>query len=99
LVRWGIIGTGGIARAFAADLALTDSGTVAAASFTLIPRAGEPRRFENRHEGQGLRHGADEVARCLGEGRLESPLMPLDETVAIMETMDTVLAQASGPGR
>ncbi len=27
-------------------------------------------------------------------GELESPLMPLDETISIMETMDTVLAQA-----
>jgi hypothetical protein len=34
------------------------------------------------------------VARCLRGGLLESPLMPLDETVAIMETMDTVLADA-----
>jgi predicted dehydrogenase len=28
--RWGIMGTGGIAGAFAADLRLTDSGTVVA---------------------------------------------------------------------
>jgi hypothetical protein len=42
----------------------------------------------------GLRHEADEAARCLREGLLESPLMPLDETVSIMETMDAVLAQA-----
>ena len=30
----------------------------------------------------------------LAAGDLESPLMPLDETISIMETMDTVLAQA-----
>ena len=34
------------------------------------------------------------MARCLREGLLESPLMPLDESVQIMETMDAVLAQA-----
>ena len=39
-------------------------------------------------------HEADEVARCLREGLLESPLMPLDESVSIMETLDRVLAQA-----
>jgi predicted dehydrogenase len=65
-------------------------------SFTLAPRSGEPRRFALPHEGQGLRHEADEVARCLREGLLESPLMPLDESVAIMATMDAVLAQATG---
>jgi predicted dehydrogenase len=44
----------------------------------------------------GLRHEADEVARCLREGLLESPLMPLDESVSIMETMDEVAASAKG---
>jgi predicted dehydrogenase len=61
-------------------------------SFTLISRSGEQTRFDAPHEGRGLRHEADEVARCLREGLLESPLMPLDETVSIMETMDAVLA-------
>jgi predicted dehydrogenase len=61
---------------------------------TLVPRKGDPTRVESVHEGRGLRHQADEVARRLAGGELESPLMPLDETVSIMETMDTVLAQA-----
>ena len=63
-------------------------------SFTLIPRDGSPTRFTQPHRGRGLRHEADEVARCLRDGLLESPLMPLDETISIMETMDAVLAQA-----
>jgi predicted dehydrogenase len=62
------------------------------ASFTLIPRLGEPRRFEPAHSGNGLRHQADEVARCLDEGLPESPVMPLDETVSIMRTLDEVRA-------
>jgi hypothetical protein len=45
------------------------------------------------HEGWGLRHQADEFARCLSEGLLESPVMPLDESIAIMRTMDAVRAQ------
>jgi predicted dehydrogenase len=61
-------------------------------SFTLIPREGEPQRmFDPPAEG-GLRHEADEVARRIGAGELESPEMPLDETVAIMRTMDAVRA-------
>ena len=66
----------------------------APAAVTLIPRQGDPVRVESVHEGRGLRHQADEVARRLAAGDVESPLMPLDETISIMETMDTVLAQA-----
>ena len=70
----------------------------APSSFTLISRDGSADRFEPPHEGNGLHYEADEVARCLRAGLLESPLMPLDETIAIMETMDRVLAQAEiGP--
>jgi uncharacterized protein (TIGR00369 family) len=61
---------------------------------TLRPRKGDPIRVESVHEGGGLRHQADEVARRLAAGDVESPLMPLDETISIMETMDLVLAQA-----
>jgi predicted dehydrogenase len=64
------------------------------ADVALIPRIGDPTRVESVHEGRGLRHQADEVARRLSAGDLESPLMPLDETIAIMETMDAVRAQA-----
>ncbi len=71
-----------------------DSLFYAPSSFTLIPRDGGAARFEPPHEGNGLHYEADEVARCLRTGLLESPLMPLDESIAIMETMDTVVAQA-----
>jgi predicted dehydrogenase len=50
-------------------------------------------RFEMPHEGRGLRHQAAEVGRCLRAGELESPVMPLDETVAIMSTLDEVRRQ------
>ena len=63
---------------------------------TLRPRKGDPIRVESVQEGRGLCHQADEVARRLAAGDVESPLMPLDETISIMETMDLVLAQA-GP--
>ena len=61
---------------------------------TLLPREGDPVRVESVQEGRGLHHQADEVARRLDAGDVESSLMPLDETISIMETMDTVLTQA-----
>jgi len=64
------------------------------ANVTLLPRDGDPTPVESVHEGRGLRHQADEVARRLAAGDLESPLMPLDETISIMETMDAVRAHA-----
>jgi predicted dehydrogenase len=70
-----------------------DGPFYAPASFTLIPREGERSRFEYLDEGRGLRHQADEVARLLAAGETESALMPLDETVSIMTTMDRVLSR------
>ena len=43
--------------------------------------------------GKGLRFQAAEVARCLREGRPESEVMPLDESVSIMATLDEVRRQ------
>jgi predicted dehydrogenase len=67
-------------------------------SFDVSSRAGERTRFEAPHEGRGLWHEAEEVARCLREGLLESPFMPLDESVEIMQTMDAVLQGAVSAG-
>jgi predicted dehydrogenase len=39
-------------------------------------------------EGNGFDYEADEAARCLRSGLLESPVMPLDETAGVMRTMD-----------
>ena len=43
--------------------------------------------------GPGFQHEIREVHRCLREGLIESPLMPLDETLEIVRTMDTCRAQ------
>lgn len=40
---------------------------------------------------RGLRHEAAEVARRVATGERESPLMPLDETIAILTVMDELL--------
>jgi predicted dehydrogenase len=70
-----------------------DGDFYAPTAVSLITRDGEATRVESDHEGRGLRHQADEVARLLAAGELESPLMPLDETISIMATMDAVLEQ------
>jgi hypothetical protein len=69
-----------------------DGDFYAPTTVSLITRDGRTTRMTSDHKGRGLRHQADEVARCLAAGDLESPLMPLDETISIMETMDQVLA-------
>lgn len=47
-------------------------------------------RVTRRVLGNGYAHEAAEVHRCLREGLLESPLMPLDETLAVMRTVDAI---------
>jgi len=75
-----------------------DGPFYAPTTFTFVPRVGNPVRYDRPHQGRGLRHQADEVARCLASGLLESPVMPLDETMSIMATMGTVLSQATEHG-
>lgn len=43
--------------------------------------------------GNGYHFEAAEVMRCLRAGKLECDLMPLDETLAIMKTLDAIRAQ------
>ena len=40
--------------------------------------------------GNGYHQQAAEVMRCMRSHQLESPIMPLAETVEIMETMDRI---------
>jgi hypothetical protein len=44
-------------------------------------------------EGNGYNYQAAEVMACLRAGKLESEIMPLDESVSIMRTMDEIRAQ------
>jgi predicted dehydrogenase len=63
----------------------------APSSIELITRDGDVQSFEFPHVGRGLHYQAQEVAKCLREGRTESDVMPLDESIAIMATMEGVL--------
>jgi predicted dehydrogenase len=49
--------------------------------------------YEAKIEGRGMQYQALEVERCIRAGLTESPIMTLDETVSIMETMDEIRKQ------
>ena len=52
-----------------------------------------PERIDTAYEGEGLRFQVEEVHRCLGAGLTESPVMSLDESVAIAGVLDAIRAQ------
>jgi predicted dehydrogenase len=54
---------------------------------------GESSTISGEVVGTGLANEAMEVMRCLRNGEIESPLVPLDDTVAIMRLMDRVRDQ------
>lgn len=58
----------------------------------LKPAGGKERHFHFRNI--GFQHEIAEAGRCLRVGLLESPLMPLDESVSIMRTLDSLRRQA-----
>lgn len=48
-------------------------------------------RVENLHyTGNGYHYEADEVQQCVARGAIESAIMPLDDSLAIARTMDTI---------
>lgn len=53
----------------------------------------EPEELHIPHEINPYAYEAIEAVRCIQAGLLESPLMPLDESLALMQTMDTMRAQ------
>jgi predicted dehydrogenase len=59
----------------------------------IVRGPGGEERIDATYVGDGLRFEIAEVHRCLDAGLLESPGMPWSETVAIMETLDSIRAQ------
>ena len=54
----------------------------------------DPESFEFPLDGYvGYEYEAMEVMNCIREGRLESEVMPLDESLAVMKTMDLMRAE------
>ncbi|MAI78818.1 MAG: dehydrogenase [Deltaproteobacteria bacterium] len=48
------------------------------------------RRESVYYSGNGYHHQAEEVARCIEAGQLESKIMPLSESISILETIDQI---------
>lgn len=60
--------------------------------FTLLVPGKDDQEFYLPLAGNGWNYQAVEVGECLSAGRIESTVMPLDETLAIMQTMDRLRA-------
>jgi len=63
-------------------------------SFTVYDSSGrELERYVSEVTGRGMQYQAFELERLVAEGLTESPLLPLDQTVAIMRTLDEIRGQ------
>ncbi|TRZ90241.1 gfo/Idh/MocA family oxidoreductase [bacterium] len=62
------------------------------ASMRVIMHDGTTTEYPRDYNGHGLREQALEFARCIKAGLAESPLLTLDETYAIMKSMDKIRA-------
>lgn len=58
--------------------------------FTLHRNGREPEEFVSTDDPHSFRHEASEVMRCLQAGATESPLVPLEGSLAVMRTLDAV---------
>ena len=61
-------------------------------SMTISRPGEEDESVEAPVSGNGFDYEAVEVMRCLEAGKTESEIMPLDETVSVLRTMDTIRA-------
>lgn len=59
----------------------------------LLPDNGTQTFEERPFNANGYEYEAAETMRCVRQGQLESELMPLDETLQIVDTMDRIRAQ------
>jgi predicted dehydrogenase len=82
-----IIGTLGMIRLHA------QIGLFRPFKLTLRVNGQEDRIIDVPYEGNGYHYEAAEVMRCLRSGETESRVMPLDESIEIIRTMDKIRAQ------
>lgn len=66
-------------------------------AYRIIPQKGEgdvkEKNFTFPSGGRGMYYEADEVARCLRDGKLESDTLPLEESIVMMDVMDEARKQ------
>ncbi len=63
------------------------------ASRLTITAGGKDETVEIPLRGNGYNYQAEHVGQCLRDGRTESDVMPLDESISILETLDALRAQ------
>lgn len=66
---------------------------LAANSATLYVKGEEPVQITHERSTRGYNFEVLEVMECLRNGALESSVIPLDETIQIMQTLDTIRGQ------
>ena len=64
-----------------------------ASEITVVANGKEPETLRFEYPGEGFHFEAIAVGECIRAGLTESDVMPLDETLAIMQTMDRLRAQ------
>jgi predicted dehydrogenase len=85
-----IVGTGGIIT--------VGSPFYRPERYTLQRTGAEPETTTATLTGHGFVYEAQEVARCLRAGLPESPVLPLDQTLAVMRTLDAARAETDAGG-
>lgn len=66
---------------------------IGAKSATLLHPGASEQTYRDQRTERGMGHEAEEAMRCLRQGLLESPIIPLDETHAIMQTLDRIRSE------
>ncbi len=63
-----------------------------ATRMTLSVRGRDEQVIDVPYEGNGFNYEAAEVMRCLRDGKIESDVLPHEESLAVMQTMDRIRA-------
>jgi predicted dehydrogenase len=63
------------------------------AAMRVVLNDGTKTEYPNNYKGHGLREQAIEFSRCVGSKLIESPLMPHEESIGVMRSMDKIREQ------